>query len=41
MALAANEKSGTLALIGSISRTNLLTILRAGLPEKTLVIVVC
>ncbi len=41
MALAANGKSGTLALIGPISRTNLLTILRAGLPEKTVVIVVC
>ncbi len=40
-AVAANGNSGTAALIGPASRTNLLTMLRAGLPENTLVIAVC
>ena len=39
--LAAKGKSGTFTHIGPTSRTNLLTILRAGLPVNTLVIAVC
>ena len=39
--VAAKGNSGTSVLIGPTSRTNLLTILRAGLPENTLVIAVC